>query len=167
MRTRLRLFHVSLTLRNVRRQRLASRRIRATERILRLFRLHLRISHPAPRPLSTSLTRARAAVWRYWPADGRWLRQLNDKSLVSPDESGWRICSLLSICSETYTPLLQEESKPGKGCHLNIPCLVPALLHYDSFQLRLSTCQTLNHYTDIAKSLHQPIVLHSHPRPCQ
>ena len=31
----------------------------------------------------------------------------------------------------------------------------PALLHYDSFQLRLSTCQALNHYTDIAKSLHR------------
>ena len=36
---------------------LASRRIRAAERILRLFRLHLRISHPAPRPLSTSLNK--------------------------------------------------------------------------------------------------------------
>ena len=121
MRTRLRLFHVSLTLRNARRLRLASRRIRATERILRLFRLHLRISHPAPRPLSTLLTRAKAAVCRYWPTDGRWLRQLNDKSLVSPDESGWRICSLLSICSEACTLLLQEEPEQGRGCHLNIP----------------------------------------------
>ena len=44
-------------------------------------------------------------------------------------------------------------TRQGMSSHITSPYLIPALLHYDSFQLRLSTCQALNHYTDIDKSL--------------
>ena len=77
----LRLSHRFLSLWGVRRWRLSPHGQRNLVRILRPFRLHLRICPIPPQRLSALLARAGVDVWRYWLMKVLWLCQYNDKEL--------------------------------------------------------------------------------------
>ena len=61
----------------------------------------------------------------------------------------------MGVCSEAYTPLLQEELESGTGMlsHIASQYPIPALLHYDCFQSSFSTCLSPYYYTDTVKAL--------------